>query len=445
MSILTASLATVASVTSAAASPENNAYLPGTLLPRGFFLILGVLYLGALAADRLSERLRLPASMGVLLLGFSLHAFHSDFHRVTHKQVESLHLFSLALLLFYAGLKTDINRIRGSLGFGLKLASLGSVVTVVLFSGALTWLGGVPWSAALVTASCLVAIDASATDDLLESLHHRFPARLRHLLHFEASLTTLAALICFGFLVSMLAMSGHGSHADFHPIRIGPRGGALIDILRHLISGILAGLVVGIGARPLINRLVRAQEHLLILTISLAFITYGLGQFFGGGGMVAVFTSGLLLGNWHYRSSRFDQKAMREVMLPFNTGAEFTILLLLGILVSPANVLTMLPLGIGLALVLLVVIRPLGLWISSRGSKVEPAELLLLSFGGMRAGVSLALAMGLNQELSHLNGVMTPQAHGLAADLTATVFVVVLVATLLQSLLLPLLVRRLET
>ncbi|MFN5221069.1 MAG: cation:proton antiporter [Cyanobacteriota bacterium] len=446
-----------ASITAAASSPEINAYLPGTLLPRGFFLILGVLYLGALAVDRLSERLRMPASLGVLLLGFSLHAVHPDFHRVTHQQVESLHLFSLALLLFYAGLKTDLNRIRGTLGFGLKLASLGSVVTVVLFSGTLIWWGRpltgagadlllspIPWSAALVTASCLVAIDASATDDLLESLDHSFPARLRHLLHFESSLTTLAALICFGFLVSMLEVNGHAGHADFHPARIGPQGVPLLDVLRHLISGILAGLLVGIGARPLINRLVRAQEHLLIMTISLAFITYGLGQFFGGGGMVAVFISGLLLGNWHYRSSRFDQKAMREVMLPFNTGAEFTILLLLGILVSPADVLTMLPLGICLALVLLLVIRPVSLWISSRGSKVEPAELLLLSFGGVRAGVSLALAMGLHQELSHLRGVMTPQAEDLAANLTATVFVVVLVATLLQALLLPLLVRRLE-
>jgi NhaP-type Na+/H+ or K+/H+ antiporter len=94
--------------------------------------------------------------------------------------------------------------------------------------------------------------------------------------------------------------------------------------------------------------------------------------------------------------------------------------------------------------VLLLVIRPVSLWISSRGSKVEPAELLLLSFGGVRAGVSLALAMGLHQELSHLRGVMTPQAEDLAANLTATVFVVVLVATLLQALLLPLLVRRLE-
>ena len=111
-----------ASITAAASSPEINAYLPGTLLPRGFFLILGVLYLGALAVDRLSERLRMPASLGVLLLGFSLHAVHPDFHRVTHQQVESLHLFSLALLLFYAGLKTDLNRIRGTLGFGLKLS-----------------------------------------------------------------------------------------------------------------------------------------------------------------------------------------------------------------------------------------------------------------------------------------------------------------------------------
>ena len=39
----------------------THAHLEGTLLPRGFFLVLGLIYLAALAVDRLAERLRRPS------------------------------------------------------------------------------------------------------------------------------------------------------------------------------------------------------------------------------------------------------------------------------------------------------------------------------------------------------------------------------------------------
>ncbi|MEN9496957.1 MAG: hypothetical protein RLZZ137_1997, partial [Cyanobacteriota bacterium] len=51
----------------------TQAHATGTVLPRGFFLVLGLIYLLALALDRLAERLRLPASAAVLLLGLGLH------------------------------------------------------------------------------------------------------------------------------------------------------------------------------------------------------------------------------------------------------------------------------------------------------------------------------------------------------------------------------------
>lgn len=43
-------------------SVPAHVHATGTLLPRGFFLALGLIYLVALGLDRLAERLRLPAS-----------------------------------------------------------------------------------------------------------------------------------------------------------------------------------------------------------------------------------------------------------------------------------------------------------------------------------------------------------------------------------------------
>lgn len=44
-----------------------------------------------------------------------------------------------------------------------------------------------------------------------------------------------------------------------------------------------------------------AAAGLLLLTVALAFVAYGLGQWFGGGGLLAVFIAGLCLSNGRYR------------------------------------------------------------------------------------------------------------------------------------------------
>ena len=431
-------------------------HLPGTLLPRGFFLVVGLMYLGALALDRLAERLRLPAALGVLLLGLSLRSLHTEFRHVTPPHVATLHLVSLALLLFYAGLKTDLRRIRGLVPFALRLSSLGVVISMALLSIALIGLvsplapglvsGGLqalPWGAALLTAACLTATDASATEDLLRAQPRPLGPQLRHLLVFESALSTLAALLCFGFVVALFQGQSHPGHGDFHAEVSGSMLPQLLAIGHHLLAGLGAGVLVGIGAGSLMNRLVRSEEHLLILALSLAFMAFGLGQLLGGGGMMAVFTCGLLLGNRHDRSDPSKDNALREVILPFNTAAEFTILMLLGLLVSPRELLEVLPLGIGLAVLLLVVVRPVTLLLTGHGSAFSRPELLLISSAGARGGVPLALALALDDELPHLHGITPAMAAPLASQLLAVVFLVVLVSLVLQAVALPVLVRRL--
>ena len=54
----------------------------------------------------------------VLLLGLAINIQSLD---VSHNEVEMLHAIALALLLFYAGLKTDLEAIRGFLRYGLLL------------------------------------------------------------------------------------------------------------------------------------------------------------------------------------------------------------------------------------------------------------------------------------------------------------------------------------
>ena len=429
---------------------QPQAHLAGTLLPRGFFIGLGLIYLAALALDRLAANWRLPGAAAILLLGLALPTnLLTQAQPLGPVQLETLHRVSLALLIFYAGLRTDLRRIRGLAGAGLRLGSVGALITLAITALALLVLvplttRSLPFSAALLMVCCLGATDSGALEDLLEALRHSIGGRLSHLLQFEAALSTLTSLLGFAFMASILQAVDHSDHQTLHAALMDRLPDQLAAVGLHLFAGAAAGLLVGLLSPRLVDGLVRSEPQLLLVTVALAFVTYGFGQLLGGGGLVAVFVGGVCLSNGRYRIGRFEQQALGRVMHPFNTAAEVTVLLLLGLLVQPAALITMLPLGLLLAIVLPLA-RLLAVWAVLPSSSIAWRERLILTGCGVRAAVPLALAVSMTEELPHLRGITPAMAEPLAAQLLALIFVVVLVDLLLQTLLMRRLLPLLET
>jgi len=419
--------------------PRAPEHLEGTVLPRGFFLGLGLIYLVALGLDRLAERWRLPGAALILLLGLLIPAAFIRSHPLGHLQLESVHRVSLALLIFHAGLRTNLRRLGGHTAAGIRLGSVGLLITVALAGLALLLLaplfpGGLPPAAAWLAVCCLGATDSGALEDLLVALPQALGGRLRHLLQFETALSTVTALLCYGFLAGLLQTHGHSDHQGLHGVLASGLPAQLASLLRQLLAGAVAGLAVGALAPRLIDSLVRSDAQLLLVAVALAFETYGLGQLLGGGGLLAVFVAGVLLSNGRYRVDRFEQQALARVMHPFNTAAEITVLLMLGLLVDPRALIAVLPLGLLLAL-LLPLARLAAVWAVLPASSFPRRDRLLVSGAGLRAAVPLALAVAMAEELPHLRGVAPALAESLGANLLALIFVVVLVDLLLQTLL----------
>lgn len=77
------------------------AQLPGTVLPRGFFLVVGLVYLLALGLERLCHRQRIPGAVAILLFGLALQLLVGRAPGINALHVESLHRISLAMLVFW--------------------------------------------------------------------------------------------------------------------------------------------------------------------------------------------------------------------------------------------------------------------------------------------------------------------------------------------------------
>jgi len=141
-----------------------------------------------------------------------------------------------------------------------------------------------------------------------------------------------------------------------------------------------------------------------------------------------------LLSNGRYRIGRFEQQALCRVMHPFNTAAEITVLLLLGLLVKPVALLSVLAIGLALAVVVPVA-RLLMVIVLLPGKRFPWHDRLVVAGFGLRGAVPLALAVSMTEELPHLTGVAAPLAEPLGEQLLALLFIIVLTDLLLQPLL----------
>jgi len=409
-------------------------------------LFIGLVFLGTLIVSRFSIRIGIPAILGVLALGLMINIHVLD---VSNAEVGNLHVFALALLLFYAGLKTDIQSIRGFLKYGLLLAVGGVAISTVLLGAAIYWLASangaalapglretMPLGAAFLIAACLGSTDAGATLSVLRQVRRQVPERVSHLLEFESSVNDPAALIIFSICLSIFSVSNQ-PHPSIPSLMVG----ASTELLQKMGSGLLVGIGFGYLAKLLINHFVAVKDQLLVVAMSIAFVDYGCAHFLGGSGFMAVYVTGVFMTNLHYRDEQINHQSIQEVLLPFNTMTEISIFLLFGLLVNPADLIPSLPTGVAAAVVLMLVARPLSVVCFQRFSPFNVYDSSLIAWCGLRGAVPLALSFNVATAIPHLKGLSPELATQLAQNSQSIVFIAVILNLLLQGMSLPPLCR----
>lgn len=412
-------------------------------------LFIGILFLGTLAISRFSPKIGIPAILGVLLLGLSINV---NILEITHEQASTFQLLGLALLLFYAGLKTDLAAIRGFLEYGVVLA-VGGVVVSSLILGGLIWFLGSPWveslssgieviplGAAMLIAACLGSTDAGATLSVLRSVRDKVPLRLQHLLEFESSVNDPSALLFYGLVVGIFVAS---SAAGVGPSLESTVLTQIKIFLQQIGAGLVVGFVFGYLARFVINDLVEERSQLLVVAMSVAFVVYGAATLLGGSGFIAIYVTGLFLTNTRYRSPEINHVTIQEVLLPFNTMTEITIFLVFGLLVYPPDLVDALPVGILAALGLMFVARPISVLMLQPLSPFSFKESLLVSWCGLRGAVPLALSYDLSLAIPRIRGIDPVIVGELSKNAESIIFIVVVVNLFVQGISLPFLARTL--
>ena len=200
-----------------------------------------------------------------------------------------------------------------------------------------------------------------------------------------------------------------------------------------LIWAIAAGIVMGIIAAKAIvwidlklQQFRRADELMEdFVALSTIFITYAVTEIVNGYGFIAVFVAGMVVRRSctdpEKRESQFEFTGQIEKLLEIGT------ILLLGTILQVQPMLTYGSQALLVAGLLLFIVRPVGVWISTLGSPLRSGTRRLFSWFGIRGVGSLyyltyAFGKGLTGELGQQIGwivyttvVISVMLHGISA------------------------------
>jgi cell volume regulation protein A len=286
----------------------------------------------------------------------------------------------------------------------------------MLFTGAFAyWLLEFSWLEALLLGAVVSSTDASAVFSVLREQKVRLRGSIRPLLEFESGTNDpMAVFLTIGLtgLLTQPELSGWSIVPLF---------------VQQMALGLLLGYGLGRGAVWLFQHLRLSFDGLYaVLSITLMLLVFALTAVLGGSGFLAAYVAGMVLGN-----SRFEQK---QAITSFQEGItwlmEIGMFLTLGLLVFPLQLAVVAAPAIGIALFLMLVARPLSVFISVPNNSITIREKAFVSWVGLRGAVPIVLAT-----FPLLAGVNAAQ------QIFNVTFFVVLISVLVQGTTLSLVAR----
>ncbi|OQC21232.1 MAG: K(+)/H(+) antiporter NhaP [Deltaproteobacteria bacterium ADurb.Bin072] len=359
-------------------------------------------------ASKVSDRFGIPALLVFLALGMlagseGLGGIYFD----DPSLAQAIGVVALSLILFSGGLSTQWQSVRPIFTWGFILATLGVCVTALVVGLFSVMVFDFTIMEGLLLGAIVSSTDAAAVFSILRSKGISLRGQLKPLLEFESgSNDPMAVFLTIGMIQVLTQPES-----------------SLWDMVRlfalQMSIGLAAGYVMARVTLYLVNRLKLGYEGLYpVLTLSLALLTYGLSDKLGGNGFLAVYITGIIAGN-----SKFIHK---RSLLQFHDGLawlmQITMFLTLGLLVFPSHLLPVMGLSLLIAVCLILVARPAGVFLSLLPSPFSFREKAFISWVGLRGAVPIILAT-----FPFLAGI-------LQADLLFNVvFFVVLTSVLLQG------------
>ncbi|AMO35719.1 MULTISPECIES: potassium/proton antiporter [Thauera] len=343
------------------------------------FLLVGLLLFISVLASTISARLGLPLLL--LFLGVGMLAGEDGPGGIVFNDYFIATLISqlaLAVILLDGGLRTRVASFRVALKPAAVLATWGVIGTAGLLGIFATWLLDVDWRLGMLLAAIVGSTDAAAVFALLRNSGVKLNERVQATLEIESGANDPMAILLVVALVEML----------LHPEKASAAGVAWM-LVSQMGLGALIGLIAGWVLSRLMARLSLAEGLYALLILSGGLLIFAATNLLNGSGFLAVYLAGVVVGN---RRSHATEHVLR-VMDGLAWLSQAVMFVVLGLLVSPTNMLAHAWEAMAMAVFLTLVARPIAVAIGLWPFNYKRNELAYVSWVGLRGAVPVTLAI----------------------------------------------------
>lgn len=387
-----------------------------------YLLVIGLLLLGVTLGSGWISRLPLSYALIYLIVGISLGPYGVGLIqlRPNAEFLERLTEIVVIVSVFGCGLK--MNRPLRLWAWQTPGRLIGFLMPISIFAIAAIchWFLGMSWGVAILLGAILAPTDpVLASEVQLASVEDK--DELRFGLTSEGGLNDALA---FPFVYFGLYWLKDSHWENWF------KQWVAVDLIWATASGIVMGILVAKAVVWLDQRVqrIRATDDIVedFIALSTILLTYSLTELVNGYGFLAVFVAGVVV-----QASYYPDQEKRLAQLEFTEQIEKLLevgtILILGTLLLIDPIIKYVGEALLLAGLLLVVIRPLGVWISMLGSRIPAPTLRLFGWFGIRGVGSLyyltyAFGNGLQGEIgeqvawiTYVTVVISVMLHGISA------------------------------
>ncbi|WOD38027.1 cation:proton antiporter [Nodosilinea sp. E11] len=369
--------------------------------------------LAGVTAQVIGEVARVPSIIFLLLFGIAL---GPDGIGLLHPQdlgvgLEVIVALSVALILFEGGLSLELSEL-GQVSNSLRnLVTVGIFVTLIGGGMAAHWLGEFPWSLAFLYASLVVVTGPTVIGPLLRQVE--VDRKVATLLEGEGVLIDPVGAI-LAVVVLDIILNG-----DADPTTV--VGGLILRLGIGTLIGMVGGGLIGLLLKQA-NFLGEDLRNLVVLAGLWGL--FGLAQSIRSeSGLMATVVAGMMV-RW---LSVPDERLLRRFKGQLTVLAVSVLFILLAADLSIASVFALGKGAVLTVLVLMVVVRPINIWLCTRSSDLNWRQKLFLGWVAPRGIVSASVA-------SLFAILLTDRGISGGEAIKALVFLTIIMTVLVQGL-----------
>ncbi|WP_308576475.1 potassium/proton antiporter [uncultured Fusobacterium sp.] len=337
-------------------------------------LTCGILLLISLLSIRVTKKVQVPLLILFLFIGIAagsegIGGIYFDDAKIT----QDIGNVALLFILFAGALETKKSDATMALYPSGILATAGVFFTAMLAALIAYVLTSLNLKESLLFGAIVSSTDAAAVISMLGGSNLK--KKIRTVIEIESGSNDPMA---YALILFILSMFGAGEKTS---IFLG-----IIFLFRQIIFGALMGIIFGKISLPLGKILkIEREEFLTIHIIAMLFICFAGANIIGGNGFLAIYLMGILIGNEHFDFRMNCIKNMRVA----SWLMQITMFIILGLLVFPSQLKTVVIRGSILAIMITIVARMAVVFALMSPFKYTKKEKFFMSWAGLKGAVPI--------------------------------------------------------